>query len=54
MTALCVKHGGVLALSACVLAFPYEVPLWMPEILMDIGNYLHAAPQVQVRTFSDI
>lgn len=46
--ALHVKHGGLLGLSACVLAFPYDVPLWMPEVLLDVGNYLHDAPQIQV------
>lgn len=45
--ALHVKHGGLLGLSACVLAFPYDVPLWMPEVLLDVGNYLHDAPQIQ-------
>ena len=43
-----IKHGGVLALSACVLAFPYDVPEWMPEVLIEIGNYVHDSPQIQV------
>ena len=42
------KHGGVLGLSACILAYPYQVPKWMPEILVHLGDYLHEAPQIQV------
>ncbi|XP_047137768.2 proteasome activator complex subunit 4A isoform X1 [Hydra vulgaris] len=42
-----IKHGGVLGLSACVLAYPYEVPIWMPEVLLDLGNYIHSYPQIQ-------
>jgi len=50
------KHGGVLGLSACILAYPYQVPLWMPEILLRIGDYLHEAPQIVAtvkKTLSD-
>lgn len=48
VVALRLKHGGILGLSACVLAYPYVVPLWMPEILLEIGKHLHSTPQVQV------
>jgi len=44
--ALQVKHGGVLGLSALVLAFPYDVCTWIPEVVIDLGNYLHEVPQI--------
>jgi proteasome activator subunit 4 len=41
------QHAGLLGLQACVLAFPYVVTLWMPEILLEMGKHLHGSPQVQ-------
>ncbi|CAG0888612.1 unnamed protein product [Cyprideis torosa] len=34
------RHRGVLGLCAYVSAFPYDVPLDMPDVLMIIGNHL--------------
>lgn len=31
-----VRHGAVLALKALVMSSPYDVPNWLPEILMDL------------------
>mmetsp|Transcript_9211 Transcript_9211/g.30419 ORF Transcript_9211/g.30419 Transcript_9211/m.30419 type:complete len:1774 (+) Transcript_9211:120-5441(+) len=31
------KHAAVLGLSACVLAHPYDVPTWMPEVMETLG-----------------
>jgi proteasome activator subunit 4 len=36
-----VRHAGVLGVSACVRAFPYEVPDWMPAALMNLNDHLH-------------
>ncbi|KAJ3111455.1 hypothetical protein HDU96_005688 [Phlyctochytrium bullatum] len=32
------RHGAVLGLSALVLAFPYEVPSWMPDVLVTLAS----------------
>eukprot|EP01027_Heterolobosea_sp_BB2_P003693 GEZU01005571.1.p2 GENE.GEZU01005571.1~~GEZU01005571.1.p2 ORF type:complete len:107 (+),score=30.05 GEZU01005571.1:297-617(+) len=37
--AMIMRHCGVLGLSALVLAFPYEVPAFMPQILMRLASY---------------
>lgn len=47
VVSLRLRHAGILGLSACVLAFPHVVTLWMPEILLEIGEHLHGSPQVQ-------
>ncbi|KAI8578771.1 hypothetical protein K450DRAFT_245430 [Umbelopsis ramanniana AG] len=54
--ALLKKHAGVLGLSSLVDAFPYEVPKWMPEVLVQLAGCISepAAIQSTVRkTFSD-
>uniref|UniRef100_A0A3Q3KIG1 Proteasome activator complex subunit 4 C-terminal domain-containing protein n=1 Tax=Mastacembelus armatus TaxID=205130 RepID=A0A3Q3KIG1_9TELE len=35
------RHAGVLSLSACVLSSSYDVPDWMPQILMDLSDHLN-------------
>ncbi|XP_033974849.1 proteasome activator complex subunit 4B-like [Trematomus bernacchii] len=35
------RHAGVLGLSACILSSPYDVPDWMPQILMDLSDHLN-------------
>ena len=42
------RHAGVLGLSACILAFPYEVPEWMPQMLMEVGEHLHDRTNIEV------
>jgi proteasome activator subunit 4 len=37
-TALLQRHGGVLGLHALVSAYPYEMPDWMPDLLIFIGE----------------
>jgi proteasome activator subunit 4 len=32
------KHSAVLGLSSVVLAFPYEVPVWMPSVLVSLAS----------------
>jgi len=34
-------HGGILGLCAIVLAFPYEVPRFVPEVLVELSRHLH-------------
>ncbi|KAF7667140.1 hypothetical protein LDENG_00077040 [Lucifuga dentata] len=40
-TDLVQRHAGVLGLSACILSSPYDVPDWMPQILMDLSDHLN-------------
>ena len=42
------RHSGVLGMSACILAFPYEVPEWMPQMLLEVGEHLHDGNYIQV------
>ncbi|CAG0897570.1 unnamed protein product, partial [Darwinula stevensoni] len=39
--ALRARHAGVLGLCAFVAAYPYDVPDFMPDILMMLGDHLH-------------
>lgn len=42
------RHAGVLGLSACVQAYPYDVPEFIPQILMDLSNHLDDPQPIQV------
>uniref|UniRef100_A0AAQ4Q0P3 Proteasome activator Blm10 mid region domain-containing protein n=1 Tax=Gasterosteus aculeatus aculeatus TaxID=481459 RepID=A0AAQ4Q0P3_GASAC len=41
-------HAGVLGLSACILSSPYDVPDWMPQILMDLSNHLNDPQPIEM------
>eukprot|EP00057_Strongylocentrotus_purpuratus_P019391 XP_011673865.1 PREDICTED: proteasome activator complex subunit 4 isoform X2 [Strongylocentrotus purpuratus] len=50
------RHAGILGLSACVQAYPYDVPEWMPRILMDLTDHLHDPQPIEKtvrKTLSD-
>ncbi|XP_071961962.1 proteasome activator complex subunit 4-like [Antedon mediterranea] len=50
------RHAGVLGLSACIQSCPYDVPIWMPQILMDLTDHLHDPQPIELtvrKTFSD-
>uniref|UniRef100_A0AAR2INB5 Proteasome activator Blm10 mid region domain-containing protein n=1 Tax=Pygocentrus nattereri TaxID=42514 RepID=A0AAR2INB5_PYGNA len=50
------RHAGVLGLSACVLSRPYDVPTWMPQILMDLSAHLNETQPIGMtvrKTLSD-
>jgi proteasome activator subunit 4 len=50
------RHGSVLALSALILAFPYEVPSWVPSALMCLARSSNDPSPVNLevsRTFSE-
>jgi len=36
-----------------VLAFPYDVCAWMPEVVIHLGNYVHEVPQIAVSAFEN-
>lgn len=50
------QHGAVLGLSACILSQPYDVPPWIPDMLMVLSRYAQEPPPVRTtvtRTFGD-
>ncbi|CEJ03873.1 hypothetical protein RMCBS344292_17848 [Rhizopus microsporus] len=51
------KHAGVLGLSCLINAFPYEVPEWMPSVLIELADCISdPAAEIQAtvrKTFSD-
>ncbi|KAF9434968.1 hypothetical protein BGZ76_007123 [Entomortierella beljakovae] len=44
--ALVKRHGGVLGLSSLLGAFPYDVPKWMPEVMVFLSKYFSDPPPV--------
>ena len=42
------RHAGVLGLSAYVEAYPYDVPEFMPQILMDLSEHVNDPQPIQV------
>uniref|UniRef100_A0A8C4NC58 Proteasome activator complex subunit 4 C-terminal domain-containing protein n=1 Tax=Eptatretus burgeri TaxID=7764 RepID=A0A8C4NC58_EPTBU len=42
------RHAGVLGLSACVLSSPYDVPTWMPQLLMDLSQHLNDPQPIEM------
>uniref|UniRef100_A0A671QJI1 Proteasome activator complex subunit 4A n=1 Tax=Sinocyclocheilus anshuiensis TaxID=1608454 RepID=A0A671QJI1_9TELE len=50
------RHAGVLGLSACILSSPYDVPTWMPQILVDLSAHLNDTQPIEMtvkKTLSD-
>ena len=41
------RHSGLLGLGAVVLAYPYSIPPFLPEVLMLVGAFLQATPPLQ-------
>lgn len=41
------RHAGVLGLSAYVQAYPYDVPEFMPQILMDLSAHVNDPQPIQ-------
>ena len=48
---LVTKHSAVLGLCAFVNAFPYDVPEFVPDILMVLSDHLHDPQPIPVRTY---
>ncbi|XP_030051703.1 proteasome activator complex subunit 4 isoform X1 [Microcaecilia unicolor] len=42
------RHAGVLGLSACILSSPYDVPTWMPQLLMDLSPHLNDPQPIEM------
>jgi proteasome activator subunit 4 len=50
--ALLKKHAGVLGLSSLIDAFPYEVPKWMPQVLVQLAGCISEPAAIQVNEIS--
>ena len=46
--AIVVQHSAVLGLCAFVNAFPYDVPEFVPDILMTLSDHLHDPQPIPV------
>ena len=42
------RHAGVLGLGACVLSSPYDVPTWMPQLLMNLSAHLNDPQPIEM------
>lgn len=42
------RHAGVLGLGACVLSSPYNVPTWMPQLLMNLSAHLNDPQPIEM------
>lgn len=42
-------HTGLLGLGAVVRAYPYDVPHFVPELLMILSDHIHDPQPIQVR-----
>ena len=45
---LTLRHGGILGLCACINAFPYNVPDFMPDILVFLSYHLNDPQPIPV------
>ena len=43
------RHAGVIGICACVAASPYDVPPYMPELLVELSYHLNDPQPIQVR-----
>ena len=46
------KHSAVLGLCSFVNAFPYDVPEFIPNVLMVLSDHLHDPQPIPVRYYS--
>lgn len=44
------RHAGVIGICACVAASPYDVPPYMPELLVELSYHLNDPQPIQVRS----
>ena len=42
------RHSGVIGLCAFVNAFPYDVPEFVPDVLMHLSGHLHDPQPIPV------
>jgi len=44
------RHGGILGLCSIVLSSPYDIPSYIPRVLMILCNHSHDHNLIQVYT----
>ena len=42
-------HAATLGMSALILAFPYEMPTWLPEVITTFSGHVNDPAPIQVR-----
>ncbi|XP_029642324.1 proteasome activator complex subunit 4 [Octopus sinensis] len=42
------RHAGVLGICACIQAYPYEVPQFVPQLLVDISTHVNDIQPIQL------
>ncbi len=45
---MAIKHSGILGLCACINAFPYEVPYFIPDIILFLTEHLNDPQPIPV------
>ena len=50
-SALIMRHAGILGLCAFVNAYPYDVPEFLPDILVSLGDHLNDPQPIPVSIF---
>lgn len=48
-TGIVQRHAGVLAVCSCLMAAPYDVPEWVPELVVRLSDHLHDPQPIEVR-----
>lgn len=48
------RHSGVLGLCAFVNAYPYDIPEFIPDILMFLSGYIHEVQPISVSKLGHI
>ena len=46
--ALRIRHAGILGFSSCILAHPYDIPAFLPALLVTFCSHLHDPHPIQV------
>ena len=49
MKKMVVRHAGIIGLCAFVNAYPYDVPEFIPDVLMFLSGYVHEVQPITVR-----
>ena len=49
MKRMVARHAGIIGLCAFVNAYPYDVPEFIPDVLMFLSGYVHEVQPITVR-----
>ncbi len=50
---MAIRHSGIVGLCACINAYPYEVPYFMPDIILFLTRHLNDPQPIPVRIPND-